>query len=45
MKLRPGRGNYFLGCAKYPRCRGTQEATPELLEQIKAAESKNGAEE
>ncbi len=37
MKLRPARGNYFLGCSKYPKCRGTREATPELLEQVAAA--------
>jgi DNA topoisomerase I len=36
MKLRNGRGRYFLGCSKYPKCRGTREATPELLEQIQA---------
>jgi DNA topoisomerase-1 len=37
MKLRPGRGGtYFLGCAKYPKCRGTREAPPELLEKIQA---------
>ena len=36
MKLRPGRGGYFLGCSKYPKCRGTREATPEILEQIMA---------
>lgn len=37
MKLRPSRRGYFLGCSKYPRCRGTREATPELLEQVQAA--------
>ena len=37
MKLRPGRGGYFLGCSKYPKCKGTREASPELLEQIMAA--------
>jgi DNA topoisomerase-1 len=37
MKLRPGRGGYFLGCSKYPKCKGTREASPELLEQILAA--------
>jgi DNA topoisomerase-1 len=37
MKLRPGRGGkYFLGCAKYPKCRGTREASPELLEKLHA---------
>lgn len=32
MKLRRGRGNFFLGCAKYPKCKGTREAPPEVLE-------------
>jgi DNA topoisomerase-1 len=37
MKLRPGRGGkYFLGCAKFPKCRGTREASPELLEKVQA---------
>ena len=36
MKLRPGRRGYFLGCAKYPKCKGTREAPPELLEQVAA---------
>ncbi len=36
MKLRPGRGGYFLGCSKYPKCKGTREASPEILEQIMA---------
>jgi DNA topoisomerase-1 len=35
MKLRPGRGGYFLGCSKYPKCRGTREASPELLEKLR----------
>jgi DNA topoisomerase-1 len=34
MKLRPGRKGYFLGCAKYPKCKGTREVPPELLEQM-----------
>lgn len=33
MKLRPGRRGFFLGCSKYPKCRGTREAPAELLEQ------------
>jgi DNA topoisomerase-1 len=37
MKLRNGRGRYFLGCSKYPKCRGTREASPELLEQLQPA--------
>lgn len=36
MKLRSARGSYFLGCSKYPKCKGTREATPELLEQLQA---------
>jgi DNA topoisomerase-1 len=36
MKLRPGRKGWFLGCAKFPRCRGVREASPELLEQVAA---------
>jgi DNA topoisomerase-1 len=31
MKLRPGRRGLFLGCSKYPKCKGTREAPPELL--------------
>jgi len=37
MKLRPGRRGFFLGCSKYPKCRGTREAPPELLEQVQAS--------
>jgi DNA topoisomerase I len=37
MKLRPGRKGWFLGCAKFPRCRGVREASPELLEQVAAS--------
>jgi DNA topoisomerase-1 len=37
MKLRPGRRGVFLGCSKYPKCRGTREAPPELLEQLQPA--------
>ncbi|MFL5329330.1 MAG: type I DNA topoisomerase [Gemmataceae bacterium] len=38
MKLRSGRGgSYFLGCSKYPKCRGTKEAPPQVLEQLAAA--------
>jgi len=36
MKLRPGRRGFFLGCSKYPKCKGTREASPELLEQVEA---------
>jgi DNA topoisomerase I len=37
MKIRSARGSYFLGCTKFPRCRGTKQATPELLEQIQSS--------
>jgi DNA topoisomerase-1 len=37
MKLRPGRRGFFLGCSKYPKCKGTREAPPEILEQAQAA--------
>jgi len=37
MKLRQGRKGYFLGCSKYPRCKGVREASPELLEQLQEA--------
>jgi DNA topoisomerase I len=40
MKLREskrGRTPYFLGCAKYPKCKGLREAPPELLEQLAVA--------
>ncbi len=41
MKLRPGRGGtHFLGCSKYPKCRGTMEVSPELMDQIHAAQHK-----
>ncbi|MCS6976503.1 MAG: topoisomerase DNA-binding C4 zinc finger domain-containing protein [Gemmatales bacterium] len=34
MKLRRGRQGWFLGCSKYPRCRGTRETGPELQEKL-----------
>ena len=40
MKLREskrGKSQYFLGCAKYPKCKGLREASPELLEQLQEA--------
>ncbi len=38
MKLRPGRGGkYFLGCSKYPKCKGTLEASPDLLAQLQTS--------
>jgi DNA topoisomerase-1 len=37
MKLRQGRKGYFLGCSKYPKCKGHRDASPELLEQLAEA--------
>ena len=37
MKLRPGRRGFFLGCSKYPKCKGTREASADLLEQLQEA--------
>jgi DNA topoisomerase-1 len=35
MKLRSGKGgSFFLGCTKYPKCKGTAELTEELLEKV-----------
>jgi len=34
MKLKQYMGRYFLGCSKYPSCRGTRQPTPELLAKI-----------
>jgi DNA topoisomerase-1 len=34
MKLRPGKKGWFLGCSKFPRCRGVRELSPEVLEQL-----------
>ena len=40
MRLQKSRfgGRYFLGCTKYPKCKGTAKASPELEQQIAAAE-------
>jgi DNA topoisomerase-1 len=37
MKARQGRKGWFLGCAKYPKCKGVREAPPEVLDQLTAA--------
>jgi DNA topoisomerase-1 len=37
MKLRASARGYFLGCTKYPRCRGTLQPSEELLEQLGSA--------
>lgn len=34
MKLRNSKRGYFLGCSKYPKCKGTREVPPDLLEKI-----------
>jgi DNA topoisomerase I len=34
MKLRGSRRGYFLGCSKYPKCKGTREAPAAILEQV-----------
>jgi DNA topoisomerase-1 len=41
MELRRGRRGYFLGCSTYAktRCKGTREAPPELLEQLRSSNS------
>ncbi len=41
MRLQKSRfgGRYFLGCTKYPKCKGTKQPTPKLLEEIAAAEA------
>jgi DNA topoisomerase-1 len=37
MKVRQGRKGPFLGCAKFPKCKGVREASPELLEKLQEA--------
>jgi DNA topoisomerase-1 len=40
MKVREskrGKKGFFLGCAKYPKCKGIREASAELLEQLQEA--------
>jgi len=36
--LRSGAKGFFLGCTKYPKCRGVMEPPEELKEQIQAAQ-------
>jgi DNA topoisomerase-1 len=36
MTVRRGRRGFFLGCAKYPKCKGTREPGPITLEKITA---------
>nr|MCU0706652.1 type I DNA topoisomerase [Fimbriiglobus sp.] len=35
-KSRFGGGKFFLSCAKYPKCKGTRQVTPEIQDQIAA---------
>ena len=44
MKARQGRRGWFLGCSKYPKCKGTREAPPELAEKLTAAQNNGAAE-
>ncbi len=37
MKLRSGTKGWFLGCASYPKCKGTAEPPASVLEQVEAA--------
>jgi DNA topoisomerase-1 len=34
MKLRQGKKGWFLGCSKYPKCKGVRELSAEQLEQL-----------
>ena len=36
MVVRPGRRGFFLGCAGYPKCKGTKEPSEATLEKIMA---------
>jgi DNA topoisomerase-1 len=37
MVLRRGPRGFFLGCKKFPRCRGRRDAPAEILEQVEAS--------
>ncbi len=37
MLVRRSRRGFFLGCAKYPKCRGTRQPSEETLSKINAA--------
>jgi DNA topoisomerase-1 len=41
MRLQKSRfgGRYFLGCTKYPKCKGTKKLTAEQEAKVHAAES------
>lgn len=44
-KSRFGGGKFFLSCAKYPKCKGTRQVTPEVQDQIAAAQGGGGGEQ
>jgi DNA topoisomerase-1 len=39
LQINKRRGNYFLGCTQYPKCKGTRQPSPEVLEQLSSAAS------
>jgi DNA topoisomerase-1 len=41
-KSRFGGGKFFLSCARYPKCKGTRQVTPEIQDQIAAATGGGG---
>jgi DNA topoisomerase-1 len=43
-KSRFGGGKFFLSCAKYPKCKGTRQVTPEIQDQISAQAGAGGGE-
>ncbi|MDW8223060.1 MAG: type I DNA topoisomerase [Gemmatales bacterium] len=44
MKLRPGRnGQYFLGCSRYPKCRGTRDLPETLAQQLQSLATSNSS--
>lgn len=38
LKVRQYRGKVFLGCSKYPKCKGTLEASAEILDKVRMAQ-------
>lgn len=44
MIVRRGKRGYFLGCSKYPKCRGTKEPDADTLAKIEAVTSQATAE-
>jgi DNA topoisomerase-1 len=41
MVMRTSKRGPFLGCSKYPKCKGTQPMTPEIQQQIEARKKDN----